>query len=166
MPSAKEIKSVNDQIINMQIPRIIFFGDVISRYAQTILKNKVSWLRTSVLIFIITRGGSLTPGQITRIMLRRKFSITKLIDGLEKDGLVKRFKNNNDRRGTHVKVTSEGLNYVISNLSNLKEAERELKSWLNDGQLENLAASIRILREKYITKISERYDHSNREEIF
>jgi DNA-binding MarR family transcriptional regulator len=157
MPSSDEIKKVNTQIRGMQIPRIIVFADVVNRYTQKILKDKVSWLRASALIFLITRGGTLSPGQLARIMLRSNYSITKLIDGLEKDRLVKRYPDSKDRRSIKVKVTSEGLNYVISNLSNIAEAERELKCWLNDNERENLAAIIRKLRDKLIEKISERY---------
>jgi DNA-binding MarR family transcriptional regulator len=157
MPSPDEVNKVNVQIRGMQIPRIIVFADVVNRYTQKILKNKVSWLRASALIFLITRGGTLSPGQLARIMLRSNYSITKLIDGLEKDRLVKRYPDNKDRRSTKVKVTSEGLNYVILNLSNIAEAERELKCWLSDDERQNLAATIRKLRDKLIEKISERY---------
>jgi DNA-binding MarR family transcriptional regulator len=157
IPTSAEIEKANTKIRSLQIPRIIAFADVVNRYTQKILKNKVSWLRTSALIFLVTRGGTLTPGQLARIMLRSNYSITKLIDGLEKDRLVKRYPDSKDRRSIKVKVTSEGLNYVISNLSNMAEAERELKCWLNDNERENLAAIIRKLRDKLIEKISERY---------
>jgi DNA-binding MarR family transcriptional regulator len=157
IPSLAEIEKVNVQIRSMEIPRIIVFADVVNRYAQKILKNKVSWLRTSTLIFLITRGGTLTPGQLARIMLRSNYSITKLIDGLEKDRLVKRYIDRKDKRSIKVKVTSEGLNYVISSLSDIVEAEHELKYWLNDDERENLAITIRKLRDKLIDKISARY---------
>ena len=157
MPSSDEIEKINIQIRGMQIPRIIAFADVVNRYTQKISKNKVSWLRASALIFLITRGGTLTPGQLARIMLRSNYSITKLIDGLEKDRLVKRYPDRKDRRSIKVKVTSEGINYVISSLNNIMEVERELKYWLNDDERENLAAIIRKLRDKLIEKISERY---------
>jgi DNA-binding MarR family transcriptional regulator len=157
MPSSGEIEKVNTQIRSMQIPRIIVFADVVNRYTQKILKDRVSWLRASALIFLITRGGTLSPGQLAHIMLRSNYSITKLIDGLEKDGLVKRYPDKKDRRSIKVKVTSVGLNYVISNLRNVEEAERELKYWLNDDEQKNLAATIRKLRDKLIEKISERY---------
>ena len=168
MPSPKEIEKVNSQIRSMQYPRIVVFADVVNRYTQIILKNKVSWLRTNALIFLITRGGSLTPSQLARIMLRSNYSITKLIDGLEKDGLVRRCRDNRDRRSINLEVTSESLNYVISSLSNIAEAERELKSWLNKDELENLAPIIRKLRDKLIEKVSERYELSadDRKAIF
>ena len=141
----------------MQIPRIIAFADVVNRYTQKILKNRVSWLRASALIFLITRGGTLTPGQLAKIMLRSNYSITKLIDGLETDGLVRRFPDEKDRRSIKVIVTSAGLDYVTSDLHNIVEAERELEHWLTEDERENLAAVIRKLRDKLIVKVSSRY---------
>jgi len=160
MSSSNEIEEVNAKIRGMQIPRIIAFADVVNIYAQKILKNKLSWLRTNALIFLVTRGGTLTPGQLARIMLRSNYSITRLIDALEKDRLVMRYPDGKDRRSIKVKVTSEGLNFVISSLSDVAEAEHELKYWLNDDELENLATTIRKLRGKLIEKISERYSLS------
>src|SRR5512135_2104596 len=128
-PSPDEIEKVNSKIRSLQMPRIIAFADVVNRYTEIILKNKVSWLQASALIFLITRGGSLTPSQLARIMLRSNYSITKLIDGLEKDRLVMRRPDTRDRRSITVEVTSEGLDYVTSSLSQTVAAERELKSW-------------------------------------
>jgi DNA-binding MarR family transcriptional regulator len=156
-PSPDNIEKVNSRIRSLQMPRIIAFADVVTRYTQIILKNDVSWLRASALIFLITRGGSLTPSQLARIMLRSNYSITKLIDGLQKDGLVLRRPDGRDRRSINVEVTREGLNYVTSSLSKTVMAERELKSWLNKDELEHLAPTIRKLRDKLIEKISEKY---------
>jgi DNA-binding MarR family transcriptional regulator len=168
MPSSDEIEKVNNQIRSMQLPRIIVFADVVNRYTQKILKNKVSWLRSSALIFLVTRGGTLTPGQLARIMLRSNYCITKLIDGLENDRLVKRYPDEKDRRSIKIKVTKEGLNYVISSLDNVIDTERDLKSWLDDDEQKTLAANIRKLRDKLIEKISGRYGLSadDRKAIF
>jgi len=157
MPLPDEIKKVDSRIRSLQMPRIIAFADVVNRYTQIILKNKVSWLRASALIFLITRGGSLTPSQLARIMLRSNYSITKLIDGLEKDGLVKRTPDCEDRRRTNIEVTSEGLDFVTSSLSKTVKAEQELKAWLDQDELENLAPTLRKLRDKLIEKISLRH---------
>ena len=157
MPLPDEIKKVDSRIRSLQMPRIIAFADVVNRYTQIILKNKVSWLRASALIFLITRGGSLTPSQLARIMLRSNYSITKLIDGLEKDGLVKRTPDCEDRRRTNIEVTSEGLDFVTSSLSKTVKAEQELKAWLDQDELENLAPTLRKLRDKLIEKISRRH---------
>jgi DNA-binding MarR family transcriptional regulator len=139
------------------------FADVVSRYA-IILKNSHGCAQRR----FSSRGGSLTPSQLARIMLRSNYSITKLIDGLEKDGLVMRRPDGRDRRSINVEVTSEGLNYVTSSLSKTVIAERELKSWLNKDELESLAPAIRKLRDRLIEKISKRHGLSvdDRKAIF
>lgn len=168
MPSADELETVDNRIRQTQFTRLIAFADVVNRYSEIILKNKVSWLRTNALMFTITRGGSLTPSQLARIMLRSNYSVTKLIDGLEKDGLVKRSHNGKDRRSIDIVVTTKGLNYVISNLNNAAIGEEDLKSCLDENELENLVITVRKLRDKLIEKVSERYELSadDRKAIF
>lgn len=155
MAALNDIEKVNLKIRKMQFPRLIVFADVVNRYTEIILKNQVSWLQATALQFIITRGGSLTPTQLATIMLRSNYSITKIIDSLEKDGLVKRSRSGKDRRSLNIEVTPKGLNYVEASLSVTEIAETDLKSWLNEAELENLAAIVRKLRDKLIEKISE-----------
>jgi DNA-binding MarR family transcriptional regulator len=158
MTSAEELNLVDNRIRQTQFTRLIAFADVVNRYSEIILKNKVSWLRTNALMFTITRGGSLTPSQLARIMLRSNYSVTKLIDGLEKDGLVKRKHNGKDRRSINVEVTAKGLKYVVSNLNNAAIGEEDLKSCMDEKELENLVVTVRKLRDKLIEKVSERYE--------
>jgi DNA-binding MarR family transcriptional regulator len=155
MTLTNDIEIVNQEIRKMQFSRLIVFADVVNRYAEIILKNKTSWLQTNALKFIITRGGSLTPSQLATIMLRSNYSITKIIDNLEKEGLVKRTRNGKDRRSLNIEVTLKGMRYVESNLKLTETAEADLKSWLSESELTELAGLIRKLRDKLIEKIAE-----------
>ena len=157
-PTPEQIEKVNKKIRRTQFTRLIAFADVVNRYTEIILKDKHSWLRTAALIFTITRGGSLTPSQLARIMLRSNYSVTKLVDGLEKDGLVTRSHNGQDRSSIDVQVTSKGLEYIASSLENTRVAEEELKSCLDQQEMENLANTIRKLRDKLTEKVSDRYE--------
>jgi DNA-binding MarR family transcriptional regulator len=160
IPSLSEIEKVNAQIRTTQFARLVAFADVVTRYTEKVFKikeNQISWLRSSALRFIITRGGSLTLSQLAAIMLRSNYSITKLIDGLEQDGLVKRYRNKLDGRSFEVKVTVKGLNYVIESLKDSEIAENELKSCLNENELSDLAIIIRKLRDKLIEKVAAKY---------
>ena len=160
MPSQAEIEKVNAQIRNTQFSRLVAFADVVTRYTEMVFKikeNRISWLRSSALRFIITRGGSLTLSQLAAIMLRSNYSITKLVDGLEQDGLVKRYRNKQDGRSFNVKVTEKGLDYVVDSLQDSEIAEAELKFCLDEDELNNLAVIIRKLRDKLIEKASAKY---------
>jgi DNA-binding MarR family transcriptional regulator len=160
IPSQSEIEKINNQIRSTQFPRIMAFADVVTRYTEIVLKTRedqMSWLRSSALRFIITRGGKLTPSQLAAIMLRSNYSITRLIDGLEQDGLVKRFRNKQDGRSFEVMVTRKGMDYVIERLKDSEIAENEIKSCLDEDELHNLAVIIRKLRDKLIEKVSAKY---------
>jgi DNA-binding MarR family transcriptional regulator len=158
MPTPEEINLVNQQIRKTQFTRLVAFADVVNRYTEIMLKDKFTWLQTSALIFTITRGGSLTPSQLARIMLRPKYSVTKIVDGLEKDGLVQRIHNGQDRRSINIEVTSMGLDRIISLLKNIQGAENELRSCLSKEEMENLVPTIRKLRDKLIEKVSARFE--------
>ncbi len=158
MPTPGEINRINQQIRKTQFTRLVAFADVVNRYTEIVLKDDFSWLQTSALIFTITRGGSLTPSQLARIMLRPKYSVTKIVDGLEKDGLVQRVHSGKDRRSINIEVTSKGLERVISVLKNIQAAENELNSCLSREEMENLVPTIRKLRDKLIEKVSERFE--------
>jgi len=160
IPSLSEIEKVNVQIRSTQFSRLVAFADVVTRYTEMNFKvkgDRISWLRASALRFVITRGGSLTLSQLAAVMLRSNYSITKLVDGLEKDGLVKRCRNKTDGRSFNVKVTKKGLNYVVDSLMDSETAENELKSCLSESELNDLANIIRKLRDKLIEKVSPRY---------
>jgi DNA-binding MarR family transcriptional regulator len=155
MSLTNDIEVVNQEIRKMQFSRLIVFADVVNRYAEIILKDKTSWLQTNALHFIITRGGTLTPSQLAVIMLRSNYSITKIIDNLEREGLVKRSRNGKDRRSLNIEVTLKGMRYVESNLKLTETAEADLKTWLSEKELADLAVLIRKLRDKLIEKIAE-----------
>jgi DNA-binding MarR family transcriptional regulator len=160
IPSPSEIDKVNAQIRSTQFARLVAFADVVTRYTEMSFKikgNQISWLRSSALRFIVTRGGSLTLSQLAAIMLRSNYSITKLIDGLEQDGLVKRYRNKLDGRSFEVKVTVKGLNYVMESLRDSEIAENELKSCLSEDELNELAIIMRKLRDKLIERVSAKY---------
>jgi DNA-binding MarR family transcriptional regulator len=158
IPSQIEIEKVNNQIRKVQFSRIMAFADVVTRYNEIVFKtndDKISWLRASALSFIITRGGYLTLSQLAAIMLRPNYSITKLVDGLEKDRLVKRYRNKKDGRSFEVKVTAKGLRYALDKIKESESVEVDLKSWLNKEELINLENILRKLRDKLIDGASE-----------
>ncbi len=160
IPSQVEIDKVNEKVRSTQFPRIMAFADVVTRYTEIVLKPKedqMSWLRSSALRFIITRGGKLTLSQLAAIMLRSNYSITKLVDSLEQDGLVKRVRNKQDGRSFEVIVTKRGLDHVIERIKDSEIAENEIKSCLDEDELHDLAVIMRKLRDKLIEKVSAKY---------
>ena len=58
------------------------------------------------------------PTELARLMWMPKYSMTKIIDSLEENGLVVRQRVDEDRRAILIKVTSQGLEFMEKNLTN------------------------------------------------
>ena len=92
------------------------------------------------------------PSELARLMLRSSYSMTQLIDRLEKDGFIVRDHNNKDRRIVNVRITSPGLEYVIQSLTHNDVAEKEVMSVLDNDEIERFRNTIRKLREPLMAK--------------
>ena len=122
------------------------------------LRGKVNWLRATALTYLITRGDSLTASQLARLMLRSNYSMTRLIDDLEKDGLVIRERAGKDRRTIDVRITSDGLAFMMQTLSDNDLVEEELMSCLDENEILTLRNLIRVLRFTLVEKSSKHPD--------
>jgi DNA-binding MarR family transcriptional regulator len=96
----------------------VAFADTIKRYCEiTMKKDDVSPLHAIAMFYLVRAGGNSTPTQLAELMFRSKHSVTKIVDNLEKEGLIVRDFSSKDRRVTRIKVTDAGLEYVKNNLN-------------------------------------------------
>jgi DNA-binding MarR family transcriptional regulator len=143
------------EILSMNLSRLAVFSDVMNRYVLLRTKGDArTWLRVYAVTFIITRGGKVTPTELAKILLRSRNSVSQLINGLEKDGLVKRYHTTEDRRTVYVEVTSDGLSFIKARFKVLKSLEEEITSCLDDGELRILVDLTRKLRLRLIEKLT------------
>jgi DNA-binding MarR family transcriptional regulator len=149
-----EIKDVEKIVLDIYFTRIATFADTVDRYIDIELKDSVNWLKTFALLQLVIRGGSITPSELAKLMLRSNHSMTKLIDSLVKEGLVRRHRNGKDRRTIQVKITQEGLAEMKKIIKNIQTAEDTVESCLDKNELEQLAVLIRKLRFRLIERIA------------
>jgi len=148
------IKKINQDILKMHLSRLVVFADVVNRYVQLRLKGGASFLKLQAVLFLITRGGKLTPSELAKLMLRSRNSISKLLEGLEKDGYVRRYHPKRNRRTVYIEVTSAGLDFTMSTLKEVTALEEEVKSCLDEGELQVLVDLSRKLRLRLIEKLT------------
>ena len=149
------IEKMRREILSMNLSRLAVFSDVMNRYVLLRTKGDArTWLRVYAVTFIITRGGKVTPTELAKILLRSRNSVSQLINGLEKDGLVRRYHTTEDRRTVYVEVTSEGLSFIKARFKVLKSLEKEITSCLNDGELRIIVNLTRKLRLRLIEKLT------------
>ncbi|ARM74767.1 MarR family winged helix-turn-helix transcriptional regulator [Acidianus manzaensis] len=84
----------------------------INRAMQRELNKRLDKIGLTYLDFLVLRA--LTEGQSTMVSLSRRFYVTQsamtiAIDRLERNGLVKRERDKQDRRVIYVKITDEGI---------------------------------------------------------
>jgi DNA-binding MarR family transcriptional regulator len=87
--------------------------DVISLCEDSIFrKYGLTTEQFAVLAAVKSRGGSLTPTQLSLILERSTNSVSMLVDRMVRAGLVKRVRDRSDRRVVNVFLTSKGENAV------------------------------------------------------
>ncbi len=108
-----------------------------------------------VLIALILNGGTMTPTEISKSVLRSKHTVTRLVDTLEKQGLVRRLPLGVDRRVREVSITKKGIGLIKRHSIEIREKiiTQVFESSLNEKQLIELRAIIKRLKEHLLTLI-------------
>jgi DNA-binding MarR family transcriptional regulator len=152
-PLPEDIQEAIDQIKASDFWLCVQFADVLIRYVEITMKRDsvISRLQGSALYFLLLNGGNLTPTQLAGIMLRSKHSVTKIIDNLEKEGLVFRDFTNKDRRVTSVKLTTSGLKHLKQRFSKGNKRANVIMDSLNAAERKRLVSLTEILRKKMKT---------------
>jgi DNA-binding MarR family transcriptional regulator len=158
LPSEREYKAARDRLGAKQFPVLIHLSDVLNRYIDIRFKDKIDWLRINALMVITIKGGSVNLTQLSQSMIRPKWTITKLIDAMEKDGLVARVKSSKDRRSTLVRTTRDGLATLEQFLLLCDQAEKETLSLLEKSDLNKLEFINRLLIARLVELTSEYHD--------
>lgn len=148
--NSQEIKNVAKAIEAMQLPRIMGFADMVLRHVEVMSEGNTSRLNTYILSFLIARGGEkgLTHSELARLLVRSNHSMTRLIDSLQKDGLITRNRDPKDRRAVYIKITSAGLKFMRKYIDEIALIEKKVLSCLDKNELEILTILIRKIRGK------------------
>lgn len=122
MPRAPQSRSVAcpEETLFLELLRA---ADLLSRRPMQLLREHgLSPNQYNVLRILRGSPEGLLCGEIGRRMITRDPDITRLLDRLEKRGLIARQRESEDRRRVHARITREGL----ALLSRLDEPMREL----------------------------------------
>lgn len=121
--------------------------EVLNRYLQIELtKHDTNQSRFSVMSALIVHDGRMTPKAISKFVYRTPHTISSMLDSLEKDGLIRREPNKNDRRSIEIVVTQRGRDDTGRMLSVGNEMSETALSCLDDEQIKTLKAILRQMR--------------------
>lgn len=144
---AREIKEISQVVRFDSLILLTYTAEAVNRYLEQWLKKfGQDQTRINILYLLTGNGGSLTPTQISKGVNRSKHAITRAIDILEKDALVRREPSTNDRRSLNVVITKQGIELVKKTLPALQRASSIATSCLTEDQIDELKSISNKLR--------------------
>jgi DNA-binding MarR family transcriptional regulator len=122
-------------------------SDVLSRRLAQVLKNgDLSSNQYNVLRILRGAPEGLPCGEIGSRMITRDPDITRLLDRLEKRGLISRCRETRDRRMVLTRISPEGLKLLARLDEPVQEAHREQLGHLGRERLKALSELLRDSR--------------------
>jgi MarR family 2-MHQ and catechol resistance regulon transcriptional repressor len=144
MPSDKEPSAADKLVLSSYIKLVRAAESVISRSHRHLAEANLSFSQFAVLEALYHLG-PLSQKDIATKILKSPRNITMVVDNLEKNNLVRRERDNGDRRITNVHLTEEGLSLFERifprHVANLKEE----MGILDTKELKELGRLCRIL---------------------
>ena len=123
--------------------------DLLSRGPASLLKS-VDLSATQYNVLRILRGSpeGLPCGEISNRMITRDPDVTRLLDRMEKRGLISRSRDNNDRRTVIGRITPEGLKILSVLDGPIQEIHRRQLGHLGKNRLLALTKLLAAVRAK------------------
>lgn len=144
---SQEINLLAGELRQSHLLRMATLADIIDRFVDIQLKNKVNWLKTFGLVVLIYNGGTITPSQMGRIMHRSNDSMTKLVDSLVRDGWVRRRRGDKDRRNVQIVLTEGGLSATREIIADIEAIDRSLESSMSTDEMDRMESVVVSLKE-------------------
>lgn len=133
---------------------VLYTGLMMDRYIDSkTSKYSQNRSRLDIMHTLITHGGTLKPSDLSKMVFRSKQTITKIIDSLEKDGMVKRKPMGKDRRTREVSITRKGLDSIKESLPHTLQISNTAMPTLSQEQMEELNAILRQIRRHLLSQI-------------
>src|ERR1700730_10132160 len=125
--------------------------DMLSRGLVKVLKTEdLSGTQYNVLRILRGSPGGLPCGEIASHMITRDPDITRLLDRLEKRGLISRCRETKDRRMVMAQITPEGLKLLSRLDEPVEEAHRKCLGHLGRERLRALTELLCVSRSQVV----------------
>ncbi len=110
--------------------------------------------RVGILNTLVAHNGTMILTDLSRKVLRSKYSVTRIIDKLEKEGYVKRESIHGDRRAKNINITRKGLDFIEKRIPQRKVVTEEVVSCFTTKQMVLLTSLLLKLRKHLLGVIA------------
>ncbi len=154
---ARELNSLSNEIKQDTFFSLINITYVVHKFLT--VKSKIAMpnvTRYRVLDALVMNNGSLTPTALSKMVYRSKCAITRVVDRLEKDGLVKMEKRSSlsDKRFKKVFITQKGIGFMQASMPERGQIAKDAMSFLSPDDMYALGKMLRRLRKHLLDQIS------------
>lgn len=104
--------------------------------------------RFSILDALVMHNGSMTSTNLSKSIFRTKHTVTRLVDRLKKDGLVKRNQVGGDRRLVKISITQEGIDFLKRTMADRQKFFNDITTEFSSQQLDELQGILEIFRKR------------------
>ena len=125
--------------------------DVLSRRLALVLKSEeLSATQYNVLRILRGSPEGLTCGEVANRMITRDPDLTRLLDRLEKRGLISRARDTQDRRMVLTRITPQGLDVLARLDQPVQGAHRRQLGHLGRDRLRELGELLAVCRSRAV----------------
>lgn len=103
---------------------------------------------------VLIDNNNIAQRELADLMDIRPASLTDLLEKLEKDGLVNRIRDDNDRRIIRVTITDHGRQIVKQNM----KARRQMEDWMFGSLSKNEIDSLQAIMQKMTSSLKQQCD--------
>ena len=122
-------------------------ADLLSRPVAQLFKDRdLSMTQYNVLRILRGSSDGLTCGEIANRMITRDPDITRLLDRLEKRGLISRGREERDRRVVLTRITADGLELLAGLDQPVRDTHRRLLGHVGAENLATLRELLQLCR--------------------
>jgi len=144
---AHEIKEQSNRLSVDNFITLVHVADILERFIDGQMKKVgINLTNYTLLNHLIVLGGRATPTELSKRVFRSKHAITRAVDTLEKENLVKREGIGDDRRNRKVIVTAKGLNLVRKLVPFREQIGSKITDPLTEEEAREFGAVLKRLR--------------------
>lgn len=153
---AHEIKEQSNRLSMDNFSTLVHVADILERFIDVQMRKVgINQTNYTLLNHLIVLGGRATPTELSKRVFRSKHAITRAVDTLEKEGLVKREGIGEDRRNRKVVVTAKGLNLVRKMVPFREQIGSTITEPLTEEEARRLSSILKRLRRHLVGLMEE-----------
>jgi len=153
--AAGEVRELSRRMKLDTIYTIATTAAVLNNYLRA--KSKMTHFPNIVVLdALILNNGSMTSKALSKIIYRGKDTVSRMIDRLEKDGLVKMETRPSlsDKRFKKVFITQKGIDFVRARMTERRRLAKEVTANLKTNDIYTLGELLRQVRKHLLDQIS------------